>query len=243
MEWKTKISNFNGKDETVKGFDLNDLIGKVSFSEMIFILLKGEKPKENEIKLMDAILVATAEHGINTPSTLSARVSASATHNLISSLTAGISSIGQYHGGAIESLAQILQENNSKSAKDIVQEFTSKNQRLPGFGHKIYETDPRAVRLFAVANDLGINSTYTKLTKELEQELEQVKGKKLCINIDGCLAALISELNFNWKIANIFFVLPRILGLTAHIQEEIEEEKPYRRLNQEDIKYESNSNS
>ena len=77
-----------------------------------------------------------------------------------------------------------------------------------------------------------------KLSLDIEKELEKSPGKKLCLNIDGCIAALISELKFNWKIANAFFILPRSLGLTTHIQEELTEEKPYRRLDNKEIKYE-----
>ena len=237
MEWKTKISKVNEKEETIRGFKLDDLIGKVSFSEMIFILLQGKKPTKEEAKIMDAVLVATCEHGLYPPSTLSTRIAASSTGNISVALASGILTIGKFHGGAIESLAKILQENKSKTAKDIVQEFSIKKERIPGYGHKMYTEDPRTIRLFKIAKDLNINGSYVKLALAIEKELEKSTGRKLCLNIDGCIAALISELKFDWRMANMFFILPRILGLTAHYHEEITEEKPYRRLDENEVKY------
>ena len=239
MEWKTKISKINEKEEIIRGFKLDDLIGKISFSEMVFILLQGRKPLKNEAELMSAILVAAAEHGLNSPSTLNTRITTSTTENISQALASGILTIGKHHGGAIEGLAKILQENKSKTAKDIVKEFINKKERIPGYGHKIYKNeDPRAVRLFKITKELNIYGNYIKLVLDIQKELEKQTGKILCLNIDGCIAALISELKFNWRIANMFFILPRILGLTAHYQEEITEEKPYRRLNGNEVKYE-----
>ncbi len=239
MEWKTKISKFNEREEIIRNFKLDDLIGKITFSEMIFILLQGKKPTKEEAKLMDAILVATCEHGLNPPSTLNTRIAASSTENISQALASGILTIGKYHGGAIEGLARILQENKLKTAKDTVQYFVSKKERIPGYGHKIYKNeDPRTIRLLKIAKELSIDGNYIKLSLEIQKELEKQTKNKLCLNIDGCIAALISELKFNWRIANAFFILPRILGLTAHYQEELTEEKPYRRLDDYEVKYE-----
>ncbi|MBI5553288.1 MAG: citryl-CoA lyase, partial [Candidatus Diapherotrites archaeon] len=68
----------------------------------------------------------------------------------------------------------------------------------------------------------------------LEAELEKSLGKKLCLNVDGCIGALISEMGFDWRLGKGFFIIGRIPGLVAHVHEEWVREKPFRRLQDED---------
>src|SRR3989344_7657961 len=229
-KWKTEIAHSSEEETLVRGYVLEELISKLTFTEMIYLILKGETPTKKETRIMDAMLVAAAEHGIAAPSAVSARMVASGGNTFNSAVAAGILSFGEFHGGAIEGCAKLMQENISKKPSELVAEMKSKKQRIPGFGHKIYTTDPRTVELLKIAKAENISGKYVEFGLELEKELEKSSGKKLCINIDGALAILLSELGFEWKMANGFFVIARTPGLVAHVHEEMTKEKPFRRL-------------
>ncbi len=238
MKWKTKISNSNDEGSSVRGHKLEDLVGKISYADMVFLLLRGKLPSAEETKMMDAILVCVAEHSIAVPSITSARIAASGSGSFVQGVAAGILAIGEHHGGAGEGAAKVFQENLGKSAAEIVSAFSARKERIPGYGHKVYTVDPRTQKLFSIAKDLGIFGSYCNLALEIEKELEKNGGKKLCLNVDGAIAALISEMGFHWKTARAFFVIPRTAGISANVIEELMEEKPFsKRLEEGEYEY------
>ncbi len=227
-KWKTKISDSNGGGAVVRGKKLEELVGKISFTEMIYLVLKGKLPAQNERNVLDAIFVSAAEHGIAVPSATTARIAASGSGNFVQSVAAGILALGKYHGGAIEGCARVLQENVGKeSADEIVADAKTRGERLAGFGHKIYTEDPRTKKLFEIAKSENIFGKHCEFALRIESALEKSLGRKLCLNIDGAIAALISDLGFDWRLANAFFIIPRTVGISAHVFEELTEEKPY----------------
>jgi citrate synthase len=111
------------------------------------------------------------------------------------------------------------------------------NKRLPGFGHRIHTRDPRTIKLFQIASDLGIAGEHVGMAKAIEDAMEQESGKKLPINVDGAIAALLCEMNFPPDLANAFFMLARLPGLIAHVYEEQTRMKPMRYINPKDHEY------
>lgn len=83
----------------IRGYDLIKLIGKISFGDMIYLLFTEKLPEKNEGKMIDAILVCSAEHGLATPSTNVVRSVASCGVALQATVAAGIISLGDFHGG------------------------------------------------------------------------------------------------------------------------------------------------
>lgn len=237
MEWKTKIAKSSNDETLIRGYDLLDLIGKINFTEAIYLVLKGELPSEKETKMLNAIFVAAIEHGINPPSTMAARIIASCGTDFNDALAAGLLAIGKNHGGAMEQGAKMLQENINNSTEEIVKQSLSQKKKLSGYGHKLYSVDKRALKLLRIAEELGFKGKYISKALEIERELEKQKGKKLCINIDGVIAAIVSELGFNWNVAQAFFIIPRIVGLSAHVHEEIDSGTSYRRLEENESQY------
>lgn len=235
-KWRTKISQHKEGKLYVRGQSLKELIQKNTFTEVIFLLLKGEMPSEKEAKMLDAILVASAEHGVEAPSAFVPRVIASVGNPINAALAAGILSIGEWHGGAVEKCAQLLQ--SEKSAQEIVADAIKNQEKLAGYGHKIYkDKDPRTEAIFNKAKELGLSQKYIDKAIAVGGEFEKQSGKKLPINIDGAIAAIISELGFDWRLGKAIFVLGRLPGMIAHAHEEIVNEKPYRRLEEEDVEY------
>lgn len=232
MEFRTKISKSKDGKHFIYGKDVVDLIDNNSFVDMFFLLIKGELPKKEEAELLNSILVAATEHGVAAPSSFVPRTVASTGNAMNTALAAGVLTIGENHGGAIEQIAKIL--SSGKSAKEIVAEFEGK--RIPGFGHKIYKDgDPRTEVLSRKTKELGFSHKFFDLAFDIEKEMEEAKGKKIPLNIDGAMAAVMLELGFPWQAGKAMFIIPRLLGMTAHVLEEVEQGNSYHRLSKDDI--------
>jgi citrate synthase len=240
MKWTTKITKVEPNHLITRGYRQEDLIGNVSYPEVVYLLLKGELPSIEHGKMIDAILTACIDHGVTPPSSIASRSVASGGVPLPSAVAAGILSIGDAHGGAIEKGAKMLQdgiirmEKENKSIKEIaeilVYEHREQHRRILGFGHRVHTSDPRTKRLFKLAEELKIASNHTSLSKEVELELEKTHGSKLPINVDGAIAAIISDMGFDWRLGKAFFLLGRVAGLVAHVYEEQTQEKPMRKM-------------
>ncbi|HEX7456752.1 MAG TPA: citryl-CoA lyase [Candidatus Nanoarchaeia archaeon] len=237
--WKSAITgHFEGVSH-VRGYKLTEMLKKLSFTQAIFLVLKGELPNKKEETMLNAILVASIDHGMEAPSTTTARITASCGVPLSTAVANGVAAIGDSHGGAIDKAAKIFQEvvEKDKSGTEIVEKARFKGERVPGYGHRVYATDPRTVALLEVAEKTGFKGKYIQVALEIEKELEKAVGKKLCLNIDGVTAALISEMGFDWRLGKGFFIIGRIAGLVAHVYEEQTREKPVRRISEEDVEY------
>ncbi|UCE74608.1 MAG: citryl-CoA lyase [Methanomassiliicoccales archaeon] len=247
IKWKTGITKVEPNKIVTRGYPQDELIGNVPFSHVVYLLLKGEMPNEKQGKMMDAILTACIDHGVTPPSSQAARVVASGGVPMPTAIAAGLMSIGDFHGGAIEKGALFLQEGvkrmkeEGKSVEDmatiLVKESKEKKKRILGFGHRIHTDDPRTKKLLSLAEELDIAKEHVELSKAISVQLEKSLGKKLPLNVDGCVAALISDMDFDWRLGKTFFVIGRTAGLTAQVYEEISREKPMRRMWSADVEY------
>lgn len=235
-KWKTSIAGIIDGKSYIHGYKVTDLIDKVSFTDAIWLELKGELPSEKERAMLDAILISTVDNGMGPPSITNARNSASSGNPMQAAVAAGILGIGEFHGGAIEECARLLQLG--LSAEKLIEKVISSGDRIPGFGHKIYkDEDPRATRIFEKAKNLGFFGEYCELAKTVEAYLEKTKGKKIVINVDGAIAAVVSDMGFDYRLGKGFFIIGRVVGLVAHIFEEWVREKPFRRISEQDLEY------
>lgn len=234
-KWKTSISGIIDGEVHIRGYKVTDLIDKVSFTDAIWLELKGELPKEKERAMLDAILISTIDNGLGPPSVTNARNSASAGNPMQAAVAAGVLGVGESHGGAIEECARLLQMG--LTAEKLVEKVIGFGDRIPGYGHKVYTTDPRASQIFAKAKKLGFYGEHCKLAQAVEAELEKQKGKKIPLNVDGAIAAVCSDMGFDSRLSKGFFIIGRVVGLVAHIFEEWVREKPFRRISDEEIEY------
>jgi citrate synthase len=248
MKWSTKITKVEPNHLVTKGYRQEDLIGNVSYPSVVYLLLKGELPSKEHEKMIDAILTACIDHGATPPTAMASRVVASGGVPLPTAVAAGVLSIGDAHGGAIEKGAKFLQEGIKRmkneglsideTAKILVAESREKKKRILGFGHRVHTADPRTKKLFKLSDELKITSDHILLSKAIETELEKQTGKKLPINVDGAIAAISSDMGFDWRLGKGFFLLGRVAGLTAHVYEEQTEFKPMRKMFDADVEYE-----
>ncbi|MHA2165060.1 MAG: citryl-CoA lyase [Candidatus Hodarchaeales archaeon] len=244
-EWKTEITKISPNELLIRGYPLDELIGSISYATGIFLTIKGELPSPQEERVINAILVATMDHGTTAPSAVAARTVASCGVPITTAIAAGISAIGDYHGGAGENCMKLLTEALSNYdedqslqdiAKDLVKKKRLKKIRIPGFGHRFHTNDPRTLKLLEIAKDEGISDIHVNLANLIAEELTNQSGRKLPLNVDGAIGALLADMKFENRAGKAFFAISRITGLTAHILEEYRE-RPVRTVVPSKAKY------
>ena len=244
-KWKTSITRVEPNRIVTRGYPQEDLIGNISFPEMVYLLIKGEMPSENDSKMFEAVLVSFCDHGVTPPSTQVARLMASTGSSMNGCVSGGILSFGKYHAGALERSMNILQElvHNGvigysgplQSHDDIravagvvVDEFFNNNEKIPGFGHRYHSEDPRAIKLLKIAEEFGVSDVHTELALAIEEILFETKGIKM--NIDGANAGILSDMGFDWSLGTGVFMMGRLPGIISHVFEEKTVETPFRKF-------------
>ncbi len=243
--WNTYISNIEEGNIYVKGYELSELMEKCSFSDIVFLMTIGDLPKLSQKKLMEAILVSCCDQSIYPPSTNATRFVASCGVPLQAAVAAGILAFGDHHGGAIENCAKLLQENiieaggesTDEIAAKIIKVYRDNNERVPGFGHAFFERDPRSVKLLEIAESCISPRPHIDLLRSLEAELSRGKAKNIASNINGAIAASISDLGIDWRLGRGLFIISRSIGLVAHAAEETREGKKYRKTAMKNVEY------
>jgi len=247
LHWKTSITDIQPDKVRLRGYPIDKLMGKVSFSQAIYLALKGDLPSPEVGKLIDAIFVSSLDHGAGPPSVLAARTVASTGAELQAAVAAGVLAISRYHGGAIEEGMKLFQEvarrmekkelSEKEAAREVLREMREKKKRASGFGHRIHTQDPRTRKLFHLAEELGLAGKYVRIAQAVEEELAALLGKSLPINVDGAIAALLCELEIPVEIGNAFFIIARVPGLVAHVHEEKIRMRPMRMIHPQDYEY------
>jgi len=243
QEWKSAITNIGPGKIQVRGYKITDIMDKLSFAETVFLILKGELPSKAEAEMMRAILVSSVDHGCSPPSVLGTRNVISGGNPLNAAVAGGVLVIGDSHGGAIEKSAKIMQEwaakdgNADQLAAQLVDWLKEQKIRMPGFGHRLHNVDPRTVGLFEIAEKQNFSGKHIELCRAIERALAEKLGKKLPINVDGAIAAVISDMGFDWRLGKGFFIISRVPGLIAHAYEEMTREKPMRQLGNRNFVY------
>jgi citryl-CoA lyase len=137
------------------------------------------------------------------------------------SVAAGVLALGDKHGGAIEDCMEMLQ--NRKDARKIVHGRLENGETIPGIGHKVYkDVDPRARKIIEKAENLGIAGEHVKKMSDIRDEFEEQKVD-LVMNVDGAIAAVMSDLSWDHRLGKGIFIIARTPGLVAHVHEEIDE--------------------
>ncbi len=244
-KWKTSITRVEPNKIETRGYPQEELIGNISFPEMVYLLIKGELPSKNQSKMLEAILVSFCDHGVTPPSTQVARLMASTGSSMNGCVSGGLLSFGKYHAGALERSMKILQDlvhkgvigysgpleshHNIKAVAGIVvDEFFNNNEKIPGFGHRYHSKDPRASKLLKLADEYGCSGVHTELSLAIEEILFETKGIKM--NIDGANAGILSDMGFDWSLGTGVFMMGRLPGIVSHVYEEKTVEPPFRKF-------------
>jgi citrate synthase len=245
--WKTAISKVEPNKIIVRGYNLMDLIGKYSYADLTYLVWRGELPTSEQSQMMDALLSICIEHSLSAPSVDAVRFVASCGVPLQAAVSAGVSAFGDWHGGAIEQSARLLQDGVQASradgktlgtiADEILDEYGRTAQRLPGYGHPTHTADPRTKKLLEIARETRIRGIHVELAETIESLTSKHFRKHLILNVDGCIAAIISDMGFDWRIGKGFFIVSRTPGLVAHAYEQLYYDKPYKMARWNEIVY------
>jgi citrate synthase len=216
----------------VRGRDLTeDLVGKITFSQMAYLMLAGRMPTAGETRMVDALLTILVEHGM-VSSVISARLTYhTAPESIQAAVAASILGAGSVHLGSSEWCARMLQQaippgihnaDLNTVAESVAKDYEERKQRIPGIGHRTHaEGDPRADKLFEIARETEVYGRYCELLQKIAQAAEKRRGRRLPVNVTGAIAAISSDLGLPWQMSKAFAIVGRTLGAMAHIGEEI----------------------
>ena len=251
--WSTSLTSIAPNAIMVRGYHVDELMGRLSFADAVYLLLMGELPTPAIGRMLNAILVSVIDHGVTPPSTLAARNVAASGAPLKDSVAAGILAFGPYHGGDIETCMRFLDQGLSlqrsgeplqDAAEQLVVECLAHTTTPPGFGHRLHTQDPRAPRLFQLAMELELEGEHVRMLRAIEQALasraEQF-GRLLPANVDGAIAAISADLGFSYELGNAIFLISRLPGLIAHAHEERMRQEPMRQIDPKDHVYDGSS--
>ena len=171
--WQTDLTGISPNRILVRGYRIDDLMGRVNFGEAIYLLLTGELPSPSVGRLRDAMLVSFIDHGATPPSTLASRNVATTGASIRGAVAAGVLGFGPHHGGDALACRTLLDEGLQLNAGGVSMADAARTlvDRLvksgdippPGYGHRYHTIDPRATRLLQIAHELEVDHAYTQL--------------------------------------------------------------------------------
>ena len=244
--WSTGIVDIHPGQINIRGYPIQELIGRLSFPQMVWLMLRGELPTRPQANLLEAALVASVDHGPHAPSIAISRMAVTCGLPLNGAMASAINVLDDVHGGAgqqcmqlmqaIDALAQAEAADTSKTDALItdahvaagLDTFIAEHGKvIPGFGHRFHDVDPRAVRLLQLVHEAQaagtVSGRFAIIGQGIERVLAQRKRKPIPMNIDGACAVIHLELGFAPPLGRGLFILSRSVGILAHAWEQMGE--------------------
>lgn len=234
--WRTSIIDMEPGKIAFRGRAIEDLIGNVTFPQMIWLMVRGDLPTKEQAALFEAALVAGVDHGPQAPSIAAARMAATCGVGLNNAMATAINMLGDVHGGAGEQCAELYfgisdKIDNGIALLDAVNEGLDEwrqeyGKYVSGFGHRFHKpVDPRAPRLMALVKDAARDGTVSGRFAEIGEAVRDQIGKQrgdrpIAMNIDGATAVIFCELGFPTPLSRGLFCLSRSVGVLAHAWEQ-----------------------
>jgi citrate synthase len=238
--WSTSIIEMKPGMIRYRGYAIEELIGRLGFAEMIYLMTRGELPHPAAAKLLEAALVGAVDHGPQAPSIAAARMAITCGVGINNAMASAINMLGDVHGGAGEQCVMLYnaiaarmgsdptgEERLAEAARAEMKLLAEAGiQYVPGFGHRFHPRDPRAPRLLElvdVAAAAGaVSGRFAAIGRAVEAELAAQKGRAVPMNIDGATGVIFAELGFPPPLCRGLFVLSRAVGALAHAYEEMQ---------------------
>jgi citrate synthase len=224
------ISASNAETIVVRGHDLcGELVGAISFTDHIWLLITGQLPGAAQRRVLDATLVAIAEHGL-VPSVAASRMTlAAAPEALQGAVAAGILGCGSVILGSADAAARLFAailarapgDSLEDAARAALGELHAARRPVPGYGHPVHKRhDPRVTRLLAVATEAGIAGRNVEVAAVVERLVAEIWGKPLAMNVSGAIAAVLLDAGYPLLAVKGVPMLARTASLIAHLTEE-----------------------
>ncbi len=232
--WDTSIIDIHPGKIAIRGYPVEQLIGRVRFPEMIWLMLRGELPTAAHAELLEAALVPGVDHGPHAPSIAISRMAVTCGLPVNGAMASAINVLDDIHGGAGQQCMERYREIDAEAGEhgDLVQAAKTVLARrraagekiMPGFGHRFHPIDPRVAPLYELLRraetDGAIGGRYARIGRAVEAALVAHKGKTIPMNIDGITAVIFCELGFEPELGRGLFILSRSVGILAHAWEQ-----------------------
>lgn len=233
--WRTSIIDMKPGTIRYSGYAIEELIGRVSFAQMIWLMTRGELPSEGQGRLLDAALMSAVDHGPQAPSIAIARMAATCGVGLNNAMASAVNVLGDVHGGAGEQAVEMYEDIAARQCTGVGLEEATRlgldeaigrhGKFVSGFGHRFHPIDPRAPRLLALVDEAAragiVNGRFAAIGRAVEAELARRKGgRRIPMNIDGATAVIYAELGFPAPLARGLFCLSRSVGILSHAWEQ-----------------------
>lgn len=225
--WSTAIIDMEPGRIDIRGHAIQDLIGNLTFPQMIWLMLRGDTPSEAQARLLEAALVSAVDHGPQAPSIATARMAVTCGAALNQAMASAVNILDDIHGGAGEQAVELYTRIDASGdlPGEIARWRSEKGKYIPGFGHRFHKpTDPRAPRLMALVkqarDDGAVSGRFAGIAMNIENHLTETAGKPIPMNIDGATAVIYAELDFPAPLARGLFCLSRSVGILAHAWEQ-----------------------
>jgi citrate synthase len=237
--WSTAIIEMKPGMIRYRGYAVEDLIGRVGFAEMVYLMTRGELPHPEAARLLEAALVAAVDHGPQAPSIAAARMAISCGVGINNAMASAINMLGDVHGGAGEQCVALYNAiaarlgdgppSETRMADAVSAEIAALAERgirhVPGFGHRFHPRDPRAPRLLALVDAAAaagaVSGRFAAIGRAIAAQLAADRGRPVPMNIDGATGVVFAELGFAPPLCRGLFVLSRSVGALAHAFEEL----------------------
>jgi len=221
-----------------RGYAIQDLIGRIGFAQMVWLMTRGELPTPAQAALLDAVLMSAVDHGPQAPSIAIARMAATCGVGLNSAMASAVNVLGDVHGGAGEQamalyldIAERLDRGaaESEAVANAIDDFVAAHGKfIPGFGHRFHPVDPRTAPLLALVDRAAVadevSGRFAHIARAVEEGLSLRKGgRRIPMNIDGATAVIYAELGFPPPLARGLFCLSRSVGILAHAWEQTQQ--------------------
>lgn len=235
--WRTSIIDVRPGKIALRGYPIQELIGHVTFPQVVWLMLRGELPDPPLARLLEAALVASVDHGPQAPSISIARSAVTCGLPLNGALASAVNTLDDVHGGAGEQALAMYGVVEVLAARAGLESAVAEVLKgtagvggylpggyLPGFGHRFHPVDPRALRLLDLVDEAArqgvVTGRFANIARALEAGLERQKGRRIPLNIDGASAVVFGELGFQPPLARALFCISRSVGILAHAWEQ-----------------------
>lgn len=241
----TAIATSDTETITVRGHDLcSELIGHIGFTDYLWLLVTGDRPRDAQRKAADACLVAIAEHGL-VPSVQAARMTLAAGPDAWQgAMAAGLLGMGSVVAGSSEAAGHFIIDTLAASreisdldaaATAALNDIKSARKKVPGLGHPQHSSgDPRADRLLDIAEELGIAGDHIRTLRVLAEHAPSIIGRPLPINVSGAIPAVMLDAGWPAEAMKAIPLIARAAGLAAHLFEETQRSIGFIMSNQAD---------
>lgn len=245
--WNTSISDVEDNTVYIRGYDLGDLIGNLSFASATYLLIRGRLPNEGESKMIDGILCSVLDYALKKPGTAAARFCVSSNPSMVAGLATAVLSAGEYSLAPDQTghfLASTFPGNRDgkgfeEAANALVEGMRAKKERVPGLGHPVFRfTDPRAQQLKRLAQENGVWGEICEWYEAVHSAFTtQANKPEIVINEVGMMGAILAQMGFSPAEMTGLAVISTMPGVIAHVSEEMQSKVRIRTIPDGEVSY------